>query len=64
MSGTLFALVQGPFRLRGYGYGLRESEESWVVTTLLENAELFEIDKAAVDAPMTGKADPNGIVLK
>ncbi|WP_170481604.1 hypothetical protein [Ruegeria arenilitoris] len=41
------------FRLRGYGYGLRESEGSWMVTTLLENADLFEIDKATVDGPIS-----------
>jgi hypothetical protein len=35
-------------RLRGYGYGLRESGKKLVVTALLGEAELFEIDKAII----------------
>ena len=41
------------FRLRGYGYGLRESGENRVVTALMKNADLFEIDKATLDAPVS-----------
>jgi len=41
------------FRLRGYGYGLRESGGNRVVTALLENADLFEIDEAVLNAPVS-----------
>ncbi len=37
------------FRLRGYGYGLRESGPNWMVTALRQNADLFEIDRAVLD---------------
>ncbi|MDU8943559.1 hypothetical protein [Ovoidimarina sediminis] len=40
------------FRLRGYGYGLRENGRNWVVTALLENADLFEIDEGLLNEPM------------
>lgn len=43
------------FRLRGYGYGLRESGRNRVVTALLENADLFEIDEAVLNAPSAAK---------
>lgn len=43
------------FRLRGYGYGLRESGKNRVVTALLENADLFEIDEAVLNAPVAAK---------
>ena len=43
------------FRLRGHGYGLRESGRNWVVTGLLENADLFEIDEAMLNAPLTAR---------
>jgi hypothetical protein len=36
-------------RLRGYGYGLRASGRRLVVTALLGDAELFEIDKAVLN---------------
>ena len=43
------------FRLRGYGYGLRESGRNRVVTALLENADLFEIDEAELNATVSAK---------
>jgi hypothetical protein len=39
------------FRLRGYGYGLRESGNNRVVTALMKNSDLFEIDEAVLNAP-------------
>jgi hypothetical protein len=43
------------FRLRGYGYGLRDSGRKRVVTALLENADLFEIDEADLNAAVSAK---------
>lgn len=43
------------FRLRGYGYGLRESGKKRVVTALREDADLFEIDEAVLNAPLAAK---------
>ena len=40
------------FRLRGYGYGLRESGRTRVVTALPEDTDLFEIDEALLNAPV------------
>ena len=40
------------FRLKGYGYGLRKSGENRIVTQLLKNADLFEIDEATLNAPV------------
>ena len=40
------------FRLRGHGYGLRESGNNRVVTALLKNTDLFEIDEAVLNAPV------------
>ena len=39
------------FRLRGYGYGLRESGNNRVVTALMKNSDLFEINEAVLNAP-------------
>lgn len=43
------------FRLRGYGYGLRECGKNRVVTALLENTDLFEIDEAVLNAPVSAE---------
>ncbi|MDJ0859721.1 MAG: hypothetical protein QNJ03_11615 [Dinoroseobacter sp.] len=43
------------FRLRGYGYGVRESGANRVVTALLENTDLFEIDETLLNAPLAAK---------
>ncbi len=41
------------FRLRGYGYGLRQAGGACVVTALPRGADLFEIDAAALAAPVS-----------
>ncbi len=43
------------FRLRGYGYGLRQSGKNRMVTAIMENTELFEIDEAALSAHVAGR---------
>ena len=43
------------FRLRGYGYGLRESGRNRVVTALPEDTDLFEIDEALLNAPVAAE---------
>ena len=40
------------FRLRGHGYGLRERGNNWVLTDLTKKTDLFEIDDAALNAPV------------
>ncbi len=39
------------FRLRGYGYGIRSSDQGRIVTALSKNTDLFEIDDATLKAP-------------
>lgn len=43
------------FRLRGYGYGLRESGKNRVVTALPKNSDLFEIDESVLNAPVAAE---------
>ena len=40
------------FRLRGYGYGVRPSDQGRIVTALAKNTDLFEIDEATLNAPV------------
>lgn len=44
------------YRLRGYGYGLRERGKNRVVIALRGNADLFEIGEAEINASPVAKS--------